>query len=108
MSVGTLDLRAGGTTRSGASQTEPLLRVAYAVLENCGAQMSHSKVVRIVRRFEDSNAGHGLSFFYYLAAMVRLDAEEQRALLANPDVARVIAYADPTGETAVANVMRAR
>lgn len=68
--------------------------------------MSHSKVVRIVRRFEDSHDGHGLSFFYYLAAMVRLDAEQQRQMLLNPDVARVIAYADPTGETAVNRVMR--
>lgn len=99
-------LEAGGNTRSG-SDTESLLRVAYVVLENCGAQMSHGKIQRTVRRYQDSHHGHGLSFFYYLAAMVRLDAEQQRAMLANPDIARVIAYADPTGETAVRNVMRA-
>jgi hypothetical protein len=38
---------------------------------------------------------------------VQLTAQQRRQALANPDIARVIAYTDPTGETAVNNVMTA-
>ena len=88
-------------------RAEHLIRVAEVIVNNCGASWGHSKLSRVVRRYVYENDGHGMSFFYYLAHMLRLNAERQRELLNRPDVARAISYADPTGETAVRNVMRA-
>jgi hypothetical protein len=48
----------------------------------------------------------GFAFFDFLANAVRLTAEQRRRALADPDVSRVISYADPTGETAVRNIAR--
>lgn len=69
--------------------------------------MGPNKVARLVRRYLETVARNGWSLFDYLATAVRLDAEQRRRALLHPDIARVIAYADPTGETAVGNVMRA-
>ena len=88
------------------TDTDQLLRAAHLVLTNCGISMSHSKVCRLVHTFEHRVAGNGWSFFDYLANRIQLNAEKRRQLLHNPDVMRVIAYADPTGEQAVNNVLR--
>ena len=87
-------------------RAEALVRVAEVVVNNVGAGWSHSKMSRVVRQYIYRSDGHGMPFFYYLAHMLCLDANRQRALLNHPDVARAISYADPTGETAVRNVMR--
>jgi hypothetical protein len=89
------------------ASTEHLIRVAEVVLGNVGAEMSHSRLVRSVRKFQRVG-GRGLDFVYYLANVLGLDREQRARLMTDPDVARVIAYADPTGETAVRNVMRAQ
>lgn len=100
-------LISGGTSSPRPTgQTDHLIRVAHVVLDNVGHAMSPSKVSRLVRRFEYQVAGNGWSFFDYLANSIALDAEQRRRALADPEVARVIAYADTTGETAVRNVMR--
>lgn len=91
---------------TGQTETEDLARIAHTVIDNCGIGMSRSKISRIVRTFEARVAGNGWSFFDFLANTIQLDAEKRRQLLNNPDVMRVIAYADPTGETAVNNVLR--
>ena len=102
-------LTSGGTTSAEATgQTEKLLRVAHVVLDNCGLAMSASKVSRLVRNYEAQVAGNGWTFFDFLANRICLDAERRRLLLLNPEVARVISYADPTGETAVNRVLRGR
>ncbi len=94
-----------GETR--APSTESLTRIAHSCLDHFGYEMTRSHISRLVRKFEQSVAGNGWSFFDYFANAVRLDTEQRRVALLNPDVARAISYADPTGETAVANVMRA-
>jgi hypothetical protein len=99
----------GGTTCAEAkSQTERLIRIARNVLDAAGYPMGQNKVSRIVRTFEARVAGNGWSFFDYFANSIQLDAQRRRELLARPDIARVICYADPTGETAVSRVMRQR
>jgi hypothetical protein len=100
-----LDIRRK-TSAEAESQTERVARIAYAVLDAVGYEMSRAKVSRIVRSFEARVAGNGWSFFDYFANRIQLDSERRRQLLSDPDVLRVIAYADPTGETAVRNVMR--
>lgn len=85
--------------------TEQLLRDAHVILDNCGVQMGHSRLCRLVRTYERSVRGNGWAFFDYLATAMAVSAEVRQRAIANPDVARIIAYADPTGEQAVAHVM---
>lgn len=96
----------GFTSAEAKSQTEQLTRIAHATLADCGMEMAPSKVSRLVRSFQHRVAGNGWSFFEFFANATILTTAQRRQALANPDVARTIAYADPTGELAVANVMR--
>lgn len=88
------------------SAEEQWLRIATAVLDDSGYAMSVSKVRRVVRTFTSRVAANGFEFFEFFANALLLDAETRRRALQNPDVARAISYADPTGETAVENVLR--
>lgn len=95
----------GRTTRPG-SDTQKLVADTHRLLGNCGIALSPSKVSKLVRRYIFQVERNGYSFADYLANTVRLTAEQRRAVLADPGLARVISYADPTGETAVNNVIR--
>lgn len=96
--------RMGGTTSPSVSE---LSSAARLILDNCGIQFSQNRIVRLVLQFKQrAPYAAGIVFFQYLTNAVHMSAEQQRAALQNPDIARVIAYADPTGETAVNNVMR--
>jgi len=96
--------RSGGFTAPNKNQ---LIAAARLVLDNCGIAFGNRKVFRLVDHFVDrAPNGNGYAFFLYLTNAVQLSAEQQRAALLNPDIARAIAYADPTGEAAVNNVMR--
>lgn len=92
----------------GITSAEELLQAARVILDNCGVPMSHSKLSRLVRAFSGRVERNGFAFFDFLANAVVLTVEQRRTALANPDIQRVISYSDPTGETAVANVMQAR
>lgn len=98
--------RMGGTT---SPSTNELVNAARLILDNCGIAFSTNKIVRLVVRFNATmpNAS-GHAFFLYLTNAVQMSAEQQRAALRNPDIARVISYADPVGETAARNVLRER
>ena len=98
--------RSGGTTSPSKSE---LIGAARVILDNCGVQFSQNKIVRLVLQFLDrAPRANGHAFFLYLTNAVQMSAEQQQSALLNPDIARAIAYADPTGETAVNNVMRGR
>lgn len=88
--------------------TEQLLRDAHVVLANCGVHMGHSRLCRLVRTYERTVRGNGWAFFDYLATAMALTADAREQAMANPEVARIIGYADPTGEQAVAHVMQQR
>jgi hypothetical protein len=85
-----------------------LIKHAQKLLANCGIQMSPSKVTRLVRTFKHRVEANGYPFEAFLINSVQLTAEQRRQTLANPEIARVIAYADPTGELAVNRVIRRR
>lgn len=70
--------------------------------------MGARKVNRLVQTFETRVERNGFAFFDFLANSVQLSAQQRRLALADPDVQRVIAYSDPTGESAVGNVMKER
>ena len=95
------------TTTGGSTSAETLIKHAHKLLGNCGISMSPSKVSRLVREFKHRVEGNGFSFEAFLVNSVDLTNEQRVKALANPEVARVIAYADPTGELAVQRVMRA-
>lgn len=82
---------------------ESLIKAAHLVLENCNVRMSPSKVSRLVRDYQRHVAANGFPFLDFLVNAVQLTAEQRRQALMNPDIARVISYADPTGEAAVNN-----
>lgn len=96
------------TRRSHPADIEDLKVAASAVLWNCGIDYGPSKIHRLCCQFVNRVQHNGFSFFDFIANKVELTAEQQRSALSDPDVARAIAYADPTGEAAVNNVMRGR
>lgn len=100
----------GGTTTGRyaltGNQLEAMTRAAHAALVECDVVVGPSKVARLVRRFSSAIAKTGVTFHEFLSGEVRLTSEQRHRLLRNPDWSRAIAYCDPTGETAVNNVMR--
>jgi hypothetical protein len=88
------------------SAEERLNRAAHAFLDARGYHLSPSKVTRIVRTYQARVARNGFEFFDFLANAVLMDADTCRRALLDPDLVRVISYADPTGETATHRVMR--
>ncbi len=95
----------GRTTQ--AATREALLRDAIRLMTVCGVVRSHAWTRQVVRDYFRATI-HGLPFGQYLAARLELNAQERADMLACSEFARVISYADPTGETAVRNVMSAR
>ena len=96
----------GGTTSPLQNQ---MMNAARLILDNCGIHYSANRISRMVRRFIDwSPTAGGDAFFYFLANEVQMSDAQRRAALTNSDIARAISYVDPTGETAVNNVMRGR
>jgi hypothetical protein len=96
----------GGST---APSKNEMIGAARLILDNCGIGFGTRKVIRIVTEFADrAPNGSGHAFFLYLTNAVQMSESQKVAALRNPDIARAIAYADPTGETAINNVMRSR
>lgn len=98
------DIRMGG---SASPSTNELVNAARLILDNCGIAFSTNKIVRLVLQFNrvmPDATGH--AFFLYLTNAVQMSEAQKVSALSNPDIARCIAYADPTGESAVNNVMR--
>jgi len=87
----------------GGPQRDRLIAAAHTVLSNCGVQMSWTKVRRTVQMYERRAQGDGVVFADYLAQVAV--GEHQRRVVAD-ELRKVTAYVDPTGESAVNNVVR--
>lgn len=83
-----------------AKERDSLIVAAQTILTNCGIAIGPRKVNRLVQTFQARVERNGFAFFDFLATSVQLDAAARRRALADPDIQRVISYADPTGETA--------
>jgi hypothetical protein len=106
----------GGTTSAEAtSQTQHLIRVAHCLLDSLDLTMSPSKISRLVRRYQThvqpaadgvrpGRWRRGWSFLEFFGTACQLTAEQHRRALANPELAYLLCYRDPTGETAARNV----
>lgn len=85
---------------------EELKSTLRAVLERQGIEWGPNKVNRHVVRYLEQVAPKGVGFFDHTVNVLALSVDRRRGLLADPSLARVISYADPTGETAVRNVLQ--
>ena len=85
--------------------TEGLSRDAGRLLAACGVERSRAWVSRIVRDYL-SSISTDYPFGAYLLNRVELNTDQRRTALANSELACFLNYADPTGETAVRNVMK--
>ncbi len=100
-------MAATGFGGSATPTKNELITAARVILDNCGITFSNSRIYRLVIDFKAKYPmASGLLFFQWLASKVQMSQEQQRNALRNPDITRAISYADPTGETAVKNVMR--
>lgn len=82
---------------------ENLIRATQVIAANSHLRLSSSKVTRLCRDYVNFVAGKGVSFGQYLANAVALTAAQRT----NFDAAYYrLCYRDPTGESAVRNVMR--
>lgn len=99
-------LMAAPSTRCSTTTATPemLIRGAHALLDAAGVHRSATWVTRTVRAYLRSPAA-GLPFGQVLAAELQLNARQQAAMAARGDLRYVLEYSDPTGETAVRNVM---
>ncbi len=80
-----------------------LIRETHAVFNRCGVSVSPGRVIKLVRTYVRRAQGDGVVFADYLAQVAV--GEHQRRLVAD-ELRRVTAYVDPTGESAVNNVVR--
>ncbi len=85
---------------------EALLRDAMGMLDRCGVTRSAGWVSRTVRAYLHRAAPKGYPFGAYLLNRVQLNSEERARVRNDPALASVLAYRDPTGETAVRRAMR--
>lgn len=68
-----------------------------------GARRMHA----LVHRYQEQVSSRW-AFFEFFTNAIRLDASQRRSAALDPDVARAISYADPTGEAAVGHVVKER
>lgn len=85
--------------------TEALLRDAALLLNVAGIERSPSWLSRTVRAYVAAPI-EGLPFGLFLAAKVQMNAVQRRRVAEHADTRYLLSYADPTGETAIRNVMR--
>lgn len=95
-----------GCSTGSEERIDKVIRAAHKALAESGVQMSPRRVNKIVRRFAMNARKHGVSFHEYLSVEANLSPAQRRSIEANPDLQRVTAYRDKTGEDAVNNVMR--
>jgi hypothetical protein len=98
---------AGGSTKSRqaltATQLNLVIAAAHKALCSLEFEVSPSKINHLVRRFSKALVRSRMTFHEFLSAQAN-----GRVRIADPDLVRVIAYLDTTGETAVNHVMRER
>lgn len=100
--------RIGGTPTGRNALTESQLNLvisaAHTALTGCDEEISPSRVAKVVRRFGVALKRSRLTFHEFLSD----SANQIRYVGGDPELTRVIAYLDRTGENAVNRVMRQR
>jgi hypothetical protein len=94
--------------RRGSGTAEVLLRDASRLLSACGVHRSGSWILRTVSDYCERVEHTGYPFGPWLVARIQLNSQERVRAMNDPEVRYCLEYSDPTGETAVRNVMRRR
>lgn len=97
----TSDHRRNQERRDQRVRTETLIRYANTLLDAAGLDRSASWVSRAVRDYARHGVGRVLFGLWFTDRLGLTDVQRD-----NAELAFVLAYADPTGEAAVRNVMR--
>lgn len=84
-----------------------LQRDARLLLDACGVHRGGNWIARVVLDYLAAPI-QGLPFGLFLTARLELSDEQRRRLAESADLRYLLSYADPTGETAIRNVMRER
>lgn len=85
--------------------TNELVNVARTVVDHYHISYSTNRIARLAVNFKrHAPLGDKYLFFEYLSAQIHLSDKQKQAALNTPDLARVIGYADRTGEWAAFNV----
>lgn len=83
----------------GRDEVQAAVNQVHQWLVQAGVRWSPSKVSKTVRQYNYQVRSSGMSLGRYVAGQLQQAGNSAAA-------ARFLTYADPTGETAVANVMR--
>lgn len=83
-----------------------LLRDTRALLEACGCSRGGNWISRTVRDY--LAAPIRVPFGMFVTAALQLSEQQRQRLAARDDLRYLMSYSDPTGETAIRNVMRER
>lgn len=81
---------------------------AQRLLDACHVPAQPPWVHRTVSNYLRYVEHTGFPFGAYLLNRVQLNAEQRRRAMQDPELHNFLCYSDPTGETAVRNVMRAK
>lgn len=84
-----------------------MIRAAHRAFADAGITVSPSRISRMVRRCLGRVQRDNVTFRDALADAADMSSAQRRRVFANPDLARCIAYADPTGEDATEAARRA-
>jgi len=84
-----------------------LLSAATYFLRAAGVEKSKSWVSRTVEAYRAMPV-EGIPLGVFLAARVEMNAQQRRRIAERADLRYLLSYSDPTGETAVRNIMRER
>lgn len=101
---GQLSIRRNGVAEDTKST---LVHDTHLILSAVGVERGGNWISRTVRDFLAAPVA-GIPFPIFLMARVELNEAQRRRLAENADLRYLLSYADPTGETAVRNVMRER
>lgn len=88
-----------------ATTVDQLIADTCTELNRIGIPAGRSKIARLVRRWAERVRFTGYGLAEWVADGLALDAERRARVTSEM---RAISYADPTGDTAVANVKRER
>lgn len=91
--------------RRQSKSRDSLIKDAHILLGACGVVRSPAWVARTVRNYLASPITE-MPFGIFLFARVELNAVQRRKVAERADLRYLLTYADPTGETAVRNLMR--
>jgi hypothetical protein len=87
---------------------ETLKADSRLILDRYGIPATPNFVNRVVMRYVKRVAHTGFPFAPWLVSQIQLTAEQRRRATADPQLAYMLSYADPVGETAINNVLKGR